>query len=162
MEMLKAIASSTLAASVVLLLTLSAWADDLPVYGQPIGLDKAKQVADAAAAEAQKNGWAMAIAIVDPAGMLVFFEKLDNTQNGSVRVSQEKARSAALFRRPTKVFEDALVGGRQAILALSGAVPIDGGVPLVSEGKIVGAVGVSGGTSPQDGQVARAVAGSFK
>ncbi len=131
-------------------------------YGTPISLDNAKKTAEVAAAEAQKNGWGMAIAIVDPAGMLVYFEKLENTQNGSVHVSIAKARSAALFRRPTKAFEDALVGGRQAILALPDAIPLEGGIPLVSEGKIVGAIGVSGGTSVQDGQVAKAAADGFK
>ena len=78
---------------------------------------------------------------------------MDNTQLGSVEIAIEKSRSAALFRRPTKVFEDAVAGGRNAILALHGAVPIEGGVPIISGGKIVGAVG---GTAPQDGQVAKA------
>jgi len=89
---------------------------------------------------------------------LVFFERIDNTQAGSIAVSQDKARTAARFKRPTKAFEDALAGGRQAILGLPGVTPLEGGLPLVIEGKIVGAIGVSGATSPQDGVCAQAAA----
>ena len=100
----------------------------------------------------------MAIAIVDTAGELVYFEKMDDTQNGSVNVSIAKARSAALFKRPTKAFQDALTATPDGlrILALEGAVPVEGGLPIVVGERIVGAVGVSGGTSPQDGQCAKA------
>jgi len=87
---------------------------------------------------------------------------MDNASLATVEIAIEKARSAALFRRPTKVFEDALAGGRNAILALHGAVPIEGGVPIISSGKIVGAIGASGGTAPQDGQVAKAGADAIK
>ncbi len=87
---------------------------------------------------------------------------MDNTQLGSVEIAIEKSRSAALFRRPTKVFEDAVAGGRNAILALHGAVPLEGGVPIISGGKMVGAVGASGGTAAQDGQVAKAGADAIK
>ena len=87
---------------------------------------------------------------------------MENTQLGSVEIAIEKARSAALFRRPTKVFEDPLAGGRNAILALRGAFPIEGGVPIIAGGKIVGAIGASGGTAPQDGQVAKAGADAIK
>jgi uncharacterized protein GlcG (DUF336 family) len=93
---------------------------------------------------------------------LIYFERMDNTQLGSVDIAIEKARSAALFRRPSKVFEDALAGGRTAILALRGAVPLDGGVPIISGGKLVGAIGASGGTAQQDGQVAKAGAEAIK
>ena len=131
-----------------------------PPYGAPISLEDAKKVAAAAVAEVAKAGSAPdAIAIVDHGGYLIYFERMENTQLGSVEIAIEKARSAALFRRPTKVFEDALVGGRNAILALHGAVPIEGGVPIISGGKIVGAVG---GTAPQDGQVAKAGADAIK
>jgi glc operon protein GlcG len=134
-----------------------------PPYGAPIGLADAKKAAAAAAAEVAKAGSAPdAIAIVDHGGFLIYFERMDNTQLGSVEIAIEKARSAALFRRPTKVFEDALAGGRNAILALHGAVPIEGGVPIISGGKIVGAIGASGGTAPQDGQVAKAGADAIK
>ena len=98
-------------------------------YGAAIGVETARKIAAAAAAEGKKNGWNVAVAIVDPAGELVFFERMDNTQAGSIAVSQDKARTAARFKRPTKAFEDALVGGRQAILGLPGVVPLEGGIP---------------------------------
>jgi uncharacterized protein GlcG (DUF336 family) len=130
----------------------------------PIVLDAAKKAAAAAAAEARKNSWNMAIAIVDPGGHLVYFEKMDNTQTGSVDVAIEKARSAALFRRPTKVFQDGVAAGGEGLrlLRLEGSVPIDGGVPIVVGGRILGGIGVSGGSGEQDGQVARAGADSVK
>jgi uncharacterized protein GlcG (DUF336 family) len=125
-------------------------------YGASIGVEAARKLAAAAIAEGKKNGWNVAAAIVDTNGDLVFFERMDGTQLGSVNVSQDKARSAVRFKRPTKAFEDALVGGRQAILSLPGAVPLEGGIPLVIDGKIVGAIGVSGATSQQDGMCAQA------
>ena len=127
-------------------------------YGTPLNIDTAKKVAAAAVAEARKNNFSMAIAIVDPSGMLVYFEKMDNTQNGSVNVAIDKARSAALFRRPTKAFQDLVAAGGEGLrmLALQGAVPVDGGLPIIVGGRVVGAVGASGGTSAQDGQVAKA------
>src|SRR4051794_6392227 len=134
-----------------------------PPYGAPVGLADAKQAAAAAVAEVAKVGSAPdAIAIVDHGGFLIYFERMDNTQLGSVEIAIDKARSAALFRRPSKVFEDALAGGRTAILALHGATPLEGGLPLVSGGKIVGAIGASGGTAQQDGQVAKAGADTIK
>ena len=133
-------------------------------YGVPISLESAKKAAAAAVAEARKNNWTMAVAVTDIAGDLVYFEKMDGTQTGSVAVAIGKARSAALFKRPSKVFQDALAGGGAGlrILGLEGAVPIDGGLPLVMDGKIVGAIGLSGGTSDQDGQVAKAGADTLK
>lgn len=125
-------------------------------YGLSISVETARKVAATAAAEGKKNGWNVAVSIVDTAGDLVFFERMDNTQAASVIVSQEKARTAARFKRPSKAFEDALVGGRQAILSLPGATPIEGGIPLLIDGKIVGAIGVSGATSQQDGVCAQA------
>ena len=126
-------------------------------YGPPITLETAKKIAPAALAEARTNGWTMAVAVVDPAGDLVYFERMDNTQLGSVTISIEKARSAARFKRPTKVFEDMIASGGTGLRAfgLSGAVPVQGGIPLVMDGKIVGAIGVSGGTSEQDTQCAK-------
>jgi uncharacterized protein GlcG (DUF336 family) len=125
--------------------------------GQSIGVDAAKKAAAAAAAEARKNGWFMAIAVVDPAGTLVYYEKADNTQLGSANVALGKARSAALYKRPTKAFQDVLAAGGNGlrILALEGAVPVEGGLPLVHDGKLVGAIGVSGDTSEHDGQCAQ-------
>jgi uncharacterized protein GlcG (DUF336 family) len=133
-------------------------ATETPLYGPPITIESAKQAAGAALAEARRNGWAMAAAIVDPAGDLVYFERMDGTQLGSVDVAVDKARSAARFKRPTKAFQDTLAQGGDGlrVLALRGAVPVEGGVPLVRDGQIVGAIGVSGGTSAQDGQCASA------
>ena len=127
-------------------------------YGFPIGLEAAKKAAAPALAEARRNNWAMAVAIVDPAGELVYFEKMDATQTGSVAVAIDKACSAARFKRPTKAFQDMLSAGGEGlrVLSLRGAVPVEGGLPIAVDGKIVGAIGVSGGTSPQDGQCARA------
>ena len=133
-------------------------------YGLPIGGDDAKKAAAAAIAEARANGWTMAAAVVDTGGHLVYFEKMDGTQTGSVAVSISKARCSALFMRPTKAFQDLLAGGGDGlrVLGLDGAVPVDGGVPLVKGGKIVGAIGLSGGASSQDGQCARAGAEGLK
>jgi len=133
-------------------------------YGLPIALEMAKQAAAPALAEARKNNWTMAVAIVDAAGNLVYFEKMDATQTGSVAVAIDKARSAALFKRPTKALQDALAAGGEGlrVLALQGAVPVEGGLPLVLDGKFIGAIGVSGGTSPQDGQCAKAGADAVK
>jgi len=124
-------------------------------YGQ-INLEVARKVADAAIAEGKKNGWTVAAAVVDTGGDLVFFERMDNTQSASMVIAQEKARTAARFKRPSKALEDALAGGRQAVLGIPGATPVEGGIPLVIDGKIVGAIGVSGSTSPQDAQCAQA------
>jgi len=133
-------------------------------YGTGIGTDAAKAAAAASIAEAKKNGWKMAIAIVDTGGYLVYFEKMQDTQTGSVELAIEKAKTAALFRRPTKVFEDGVAGGGAGLrlLRLTGAIPIDGGVPIVEGGKIVGAVGVSGGSGEQDGMTAKAGASVIK
>jgi glc operon protein GlcG len=133
-------------------------------YGLPIGVDNAKKAAAAALAEARRNNWMMAAAVVDTGGHLVYFEKMDGTQTGSVAVAISKARSAALFMRPTKAFQDLVAAGGDGLrmLGLEGAVPVDGGVPLVIDGKTVGAIGLSGGASPQDGQCARAGADVLK
>ncbi len=127
-------------------------------YGPPISIADAKRAAAPALAEAAHNGWIMAVAIVDPAGQLVYFERMDDVQSGSVQVAQSKARSAAQFKRATKMFQDALAAGGEGlrILRIEGAVPVEGGLPLVMHGKIVGAIGLSGGTSAQDGQCAKA------
>jgi uncharacterized protein GlcG (DUF336 family) len=134
------------------------------MYGPSIVAEQAKTIAAAAIAEARKNQWTMAVAIVDTAGDLVYFERMDHTQVGSVDVAQAKARSAARFKRPTKAFQDALAAGGEGlrILALDGAVPVEGGIPLMSGGKIVGAIGASGGTSQQDGVTATAGAAALK
>jgi glc operon protein GlcG len=127
-----------------------------PGYGASITLETARKVAAAALAEGVKQGWTVAVAIVDPGGDLVYFERLDGTQVASSQVAQDKARTAARFKRPSKLFEEALAGGRLAILGLDGVTPLEGGIPLVIDGKIVGAIGVSGVTSQQDGVCAQA------
>jgi len=133
-------------------------------YGPPITLEVAKKVAQPALAEAVKNHWNMAVAIVDPSGNLVYYEKMDNTQLGSTNIAIDKARTAARFKRPTKAFQDALAAGGEGlrILGLEGATPVEGGFPLVIDGSIVGAIGVSGATSAQDAQCAKAGADSIK
>jgi glc operon protein GlcG len=127
-----------------------------------ISLAEAKKIVAAAEEEAKRNNLTMCIAVVDEDGQLIYFEKMDETQAASVKIAIAKARSAATFKRPTKVFEDALVGGRQAILGLTGAMPVEGGVPLTAGGKVIGAIGASGGTAQQDGQVATAGAATLK
>lgn len=149
------------ATQLLLTLCIALVATSLPAqtplpYGAPLTLENAKKAATAAAAEARKNNWTMAIAVVDPSGTLVYYEKMDNTQNGSAKVAIDKARTAALFKRPSKVFQDRLAAGNaQGILKLEGALPIEGGIPLVIDGHIVGAIGVSGDTSDHDGQCAQ-------
>src|SRR5882672_3873798 len=128
------------------------------VYGDPIKLEQAEKVMAAALQEAIKNNWTMAIAIVDAGGNLVLFKKMDNTQLGSIEVAKSKATTANNFKRPTKVLEDAVAGGGIGLrlLSLSGIAALEGGELLLENGKIVGAIGVSGAQSTQDGQVARA------
>ncbi len=135
-----------------------------PDYGAPIPLADAKRVLAAAQAEAVKNKWNVVIAIVDSGGHLVALERLDSTQHGSVEVAVEKAKTAVAFRRPTKALQDAVAGGGEGLrtLKLPGATPIEGGLPLVVGGKMVGAIGVSGVTSAQDGQIAAAGVAALK
>jgi glc operon protein GlcG len=127
-------------------------------YGSPISIDAAKKVMAAAEAEATKNNWPMAIVILDSTGHPVMLHRLDNTQYGSIRVAEDKAQTALDFRRPSKVFEDLVAQGGIGMrtLGLRGATPLEGGVPIIVDGKIVGAIGASGATSVQDGQVAKA------
>ena len=134
----------------------AAAAQDRPAYGAPITLDAARKAAAAAEGEARKNGWRMAIAIVDTHGTLVYYLMLDDTQTGSVNIALEKAKTAAMFRRPTKEFEENVASGRLAILGLPGVTPVEGGLPIVIGGRIVGAIGVSGMSSAQDGVAAKA------
>ena len=119
-------------------------------------LEAAKKIALAAEAEAKKNNWNVVIAIVDEGGHLIYLQRIDGTQTGSIDVAIKKAQTAMAFKRPTKVFEDAVAGGRQVILALPGALPIEGGIPITIGGQIIGAIGVSGVKSTEDGQIAKA------
>ena len=142
----------------------SLWAQMPNPYGAPISVDDAKKAAAPAIAEAKKNHWTIAVAVVDPSGTLVYYEKMDNTQTASADVAIDKARSAARFKRPTKAMQDALAAGGEGlrVLALQGAVPVEGGFPIVMDGKIVGAIGASGASSAQDAQCAKAGADSLK
>lgn len=129
-----------------------------PPYGMAISLEQARKCAAASEAEARKNSWNVVIAVLDSGGHLVLLQRMDGTQFGSIEVAREKAYSAVAYRRPTKVFED-LVGQGGAgtrLLRLTGANPIEGGLPIVMDGRLVGGVGVSGVTAPQDGQIAKA------
>jgi uncharacterized protein GlcG (DUF336 family) len=127
-----------------------------------IALEGAKKMMAAAEAEAKKNNWNVAIAIVDAAGNLLMFHKLDETQTGSIAVAMGKARTAAAFKRPTKAMEEMISGGRSVFLALDGLTPIQGGLPVIVDGQLLGAVGVSGVQSSQDEQVAQAAVEALK
>ena len=124
-------------------------------------LEGAKKIAAAAEAEARKNNWNVVIAVVDDGGHLVYLQRVDGTQTGSIEVAIQKARTAQAFKRPTKVFEDAIAGGRNALIALHGALPLEGGLPIMVGGQLVGAIGVSGVKSTEDGQIAKAGADSL-
>jgi uncharacterized protein GlcG (DUF336 family) len=124
-------------------------------------LELAKQISAAAEKEAAANNWNMVIAILDDGGNLLYLARMDDAQLGSIEVAQLKARTAVRFKRPSKAFEEALVGGRMAILGFPDVIPVEGGVPLIADGKVVGALGVSGGTSPQDSAVAKAGVDAF-
>ncbi len=134
-----------------------------PTYGQPgVTLEQAQAAAAAAVAEAKKNGWLMAVAVVSNSGFLVSFSKMDQTQFASVQIAMDKAKAAAQFRRPTKVFEDRANGGGPSVLSLHGVVASEGGVPLMRDGKVIGAIGCSGGTSQQDGLACKAGVDTIK
>jgi len=127
-----------------------------PPYGNAVNLETAKKIATGAMAEAKKQNWNVAVAIVDNHGMLIYYEMKDDTQTAAADISVEKARTAATWRRPSKEFEQTVADGRLAILGLRNALPIEGGLPIIVDGKMIGAVGVSGVTSAQDAQIARA------
>jgi uncharacterized protein GlcG (DUF336 family) len=127
-----------------------------PATKKALTLDLAKKIAAAAEAEAVKNKWTVVIAILDDGGNLVYLQRADGTQIGSIEVAQAKARSAVSFKRSTKVFEDAVTQGRLGVLKLPGALATEGGLPLEWQGQVIGAIGVSGVTSQQDGQIAKA------
>ena len=123
-----------------------------------ISLALAKKIALTAEAEAIKNNTTSVIAIVDEGGNLVYLERMDGTQIGSIEVAERKAKTALYFKRPTKSYEDRIAGGTNAILSLPNVLPFEGGLPLIVDGQYVGAVGISGGTPAQDGLVAKAAA----
>ena len=157
----RAIAGMVVAASIAV---FSSAALAQQPYGMNVSVDVAKKASAAAVAEARKNNWSTAVAVTDTAGNLVYFERMDNTQVGSINIAIGKARSAAQFKRPTKVFQDLVAKGSEFtyLLGLEGAVVVQGGIPIVQDGRIVGAIGVSGGTGAQDVQVAEAGLGALK
>jgi glc operon protein GlcG len=142
-----------------LLATLSFGAAAQLTDKKSLTLEAAKKIAAAAEGEAQKNKWNVVIAVVDDGGHLIYLQRMDGTQTGSIDVAMRKAHTAMSFKRPTKVFEDAIAGGRNALIAL-GALPLEGGLPISAGGQVIGAIGVSGVTSQQDGQIAKAGADS--
>lgn len=153
---------AVLVAAAALAIAVPASAQQPLTYGANIGLDQAKVLAAAAITEAKKNNWTIVVAIVDTGGHLVYLERMDHTQIASVEVATQKAWSANGFKRPTKALEDAVLGGRVVMLRAPGALPIEGGVPIVVDGKIIGAIGISGATSAQDGQVAAAALATIR
>ncbi|MBI1728546.1 MAG: heme-binding protein [Candidatus Rokubacteria bacterium] len=145
-------------ATLVLFAAASASAQAPPAYGTAITLDQAKKAMAGAEAEAKKNGWPVVIVILDSGGNLVMLQRLDNAQWGSIEVAKDKARSAVAFRRATKVFQDLITqgGGNLRLLNLSGASLLEGGIPIMADGKVIGGIGVSGVTSQQDAQIGQA------
>ena len=137
-----------------LLLSAPSILAELPVK-EVLTLNVAKKIAQAAEAEAIKRGATVVIAVVDDGGYLILLERLDDTQVASVEVAIGKARTAAIFRRPSKVFEDQVREGRVAALALPGATPLQGGIPVILDGKVIGAIGVSGNTPQEDEDIAK-------
>jgi uncharacterized protein GlcG (DUF336 family) len=149
---------SVVVAAVVLFAAASASAQAPPPYGAPISLEQAKKAMAGAEAEAKKNNWPVVIVVLDSGGQVVMVHRLDNAQWGSVEVAKDKAHSAVAFRRPTKVFQDLIGqgGANLRLLNLAGASMLEGGIPIVVDGKVIGAVGVSGVTSQQDAQIGQA------
>jgi glc operon protein GlcG len=133
-----------------------------PAYGAPITLEQAKAAVAAAEAEATKNGWNMVLAVVGPYGNLIYFQKADLASNASIDIAQDKARTAALFRVPSKAYMDRLAKGETYVTSLRGVTPVAGGVPIVVSGKVIGAIGASGGSADQDHSTASAGAAAVK
>ena len=158
MQKAKLLSLASGAALLVAVTTASAQAPaPPPSYGMPINLEQAKKVMAGAEAEAKKNNWPVAIVILDSGGQMVMMQRLDNTQWGSVDIAKEKARSAVALRRPTKALQDAIAqGGSNLRLLSTGFSMLEGGIPIMVDGKIIGSVGVSGVTSQQDAQTAQA------
>jgi uncharacterized protein GlcG (DUF336 family) len=136
------------------------FADGLPTK-EVLTLRVARAIADAAEAEAVRRGAAVVIVVVDDGGSLLVLHRLDDTQVASVEVGIAKARTAAIFRRPSKVFEDQVKNGRVAALGLPGAAPLQGGIPIIHRGKVIGAIGVSGNTPQEDEDIAKVGAGAL-
>jgi uncharacterized protein GlcG (DUF336 family) len=148
--------------SVLLAFLFASVASGESLQKKSVSLEDARKAAVAAAAEAKKNKWTVAIAVVDDGGHLIYFERIDETQFGSIDIAIGKARTAASLKRPTKAIEDALNGGQYAILTFPNILPREGGLPIFADGKVVGAIGVSGGKSSEDAQVAKAGVDALK
>jgi glc operon protein GlcG len=150
-----------LAAAALVALTAGAFAQDKrPEYGTAVNVAGAKKIAAGVVAECQKNGWNVAVAVVDNHGYLVYFERMDNTQTASMDIAVGKARAAATYRRPTRVFADVINKGGHATATLPGVFASPGGLPIMVDGKVTGGVGVSGVTGDQDEQCAKAGLGT--
>jgi uncharacterized protein GlcG (DUF336 family) len=149
-----------LAAALAALATGASAQDKRPDYGTAVNAAGAKKIAAGVVAECQKNAWNVAVAVVDNHGFLVYFERMDNTQMASMDIAVGKARAAATYRRPTRVFMEAINKGGAATITLPGVFASPGGVPIMVDGKVTGAVGVSGVTGDQDEQCAKAGLGS--
>jgi len=160
MTTLKTLASACIfALTTAFLAALPAQAQTAPPpYGPPLGIENARKIMAAAEAEAAKNNWSVVIAIIDSGGHIVMLHRRDDVQLSSIDISQGKAKTALMFKRPTKVLDDAISSGGVGLrfLALKDIVPLEGGLPIVADGKIIGAIGVSGVLSAQDAQIARA------
>jgi glc operon protein GlcG len=159
---LSGLVSKGLAALAFAAFAVSSQAQTPPPYGAPISLEQAKKVAAGASAEARKNNWNMSIVVTDGGGVPVYLERLDSTNYSTVENATRKAQTAAAYRRPSKAFQDAVTGGQVNFMALSSVMPLEGGLPIVIDGKVVGAIGVGGGSSAQDGQVAAAGVNALK
>ncbi|MDH4093477.1 MAG: heme-binding protein [Betaproteobacteria bacterium] len=127
-----------------------------PEYGPSVNIAAAKKIAAATLAECQKNGWNVAVAVVDTHGFLVYFERMENTQSASIDIAQGKAKVGAMYRRTTRVFADVIAKSGPAVMTLPGVIASPGGMPIFADGKVIGGVGVSGVTGDQDEQCAKA------
>jgi uncharacterized protein GlcG (DUF336 family) len=152
----RGVSVSVVLCSVLIAFLFAGVASGEPLQKKSVSLEDARKAAAAAAAEAKKNKWNMAIAVVDDGGHLVYFERIDETQIASVDIAIGKARTAMAYKRPTKALDEALSGGQYAILSFPDTLPREGGLPILVDGKVVGAIGVSGGKSSEDAQVAKA------
>lgn len=156
----RAISVSVISVMLALFFAGTGWG--APLLKKSLSLEDARKAAAAAATEAMKNKWNMAIAVVDDGGQLIYFERIDETQVGSIDIAIGKARTAAIFKRPTKALEDAVNGGQHAILSFPNTLPREGGLPIFADGKCIGAIGVSGGKSSEDAQVGKAGVDALK
>ena len=156
----RAISVSVISVMLALFFAGTGWG--APLLKKSLSLEDARKAAAAAATEAKKNKWNMAIAVVDDGGQLIYFERIDETQIGSIDIAIGKARTAANFKRPTKALEDAINGGQHAILTFPNTLPREGGLPIFADGKCIGAIGVSGGKSSEDAQVGKAGVDALK